>query len=265
MPLLAPLAGLFAAAVLATAGSTKNEATTRQLMVISAVSAASAAAAAAAAREGAERKAEKVAEEYEELLRKAREETYSEAKEAEHLARIAELERRLAAADPVLQNDYLMVPDNRKGWSYRRIFGKYLIGCSDILIQDPYIHSFHQIRNLVELLCMVNELMRPGGKVTIRLLTGVNSNAPEKYKEQMENLGRVKDSFAETATPFNFKVHPSPNFHTRSITTDHGWKIILDRGLDIFQRFERSPFNAATNLQEARLTKRCGVNIFQIN
>jgi len=75
----------------------------------------------------------------------------------------------------------------------------------------------------------------------------------------------VKDSFAETATLFNFKVHPSPNFHTRCITTNHGWKIILDRGLDIFQRFERSPFNTATNLQEARLTKRCEVNIFQIN
>ncbi len=51
-----------------------------------------------------------------------------------------------------------MVPENAKGWSYRRLFADYLQGCSGIIIRDPYIRAFHQVRNLVEFLRMVNEI-----------------------------------------------------------------------------------------------------------
>ena len=70
---------------------------------------------------------------------------------------------------------------------------------------------------------------------------------------------------ADTATPFSFEFAASPNFHARSITTNHGWKISLDRGLDIFQKFDFSNLNAATNLQEARLTKGCEVSFILVD
>ncbi|QNI82809.1 ATP-dependent Lon protease family protein [Synechococcus sp. RS9907] len=168
------------------------------------------------------------------------------------------------SADPELKEHHLVVPENSKGWSYRRIFGDYVRGCSGIIIKDPYIRAFHQIRNLVEFLRMVNELTPQGDEVSIHLVTGADSDAPEKFEKQMENLNQVKDSFAETATPFSFEFDASPNFHARSITTNHGWKISLDRGLDIFQWFESSAFNAATNLQEARLTKGCEVSFIRV-
>ena len=44
------------------------------------------------------------------------------------------------------------------------------------------------------------------------------------------------------------------------IGLDHGWKITLDRGLDLFQWFEFSPFNAAAVMQEARMVKGCEIN-----
>ena len=53
---------------------------------------------------------------------------------------------------------------------------------------------------------------------------------------------------------------PSPHFHARSITTDHDRKITLDRGLDVFQWFEFSPFNAAAVMHEARMVKGCELN-----
>ena len=168
------------------------------------------------------------------------------------------------SAVPELKEHHLVVPENSKGWSYRRIFGDYVRGCSGIIIKDPYIRAFHQIRNLVEFLRMVNELTPQGDEVTVHLVTGADSDAPEKFEKQMENLNQVKDSFAETATPFSFEFDASPNFHARSITTNHGWKISLDRGLDIFQWFESSAFNAATNLQEARLTKGCEVSFIRV-
>jgi len=167
------------------------------------------------------------------------------------------------SAGTELKEHHLVVPENSKGWSYRRIFGDYMRGCSGIIIKDPYIRAFHQIRNLVEFLRMVNELIPQGDEVTVHLVTGADSDDQEKVQKQVENLNQVKDSFAETATPFSFEFDASPNFHARSITTNHGWKVSLDRGLDIFQWFESSAFNAASNLQEARLTKGCEVSFIR--
>ena len=169
------------------------------------------------------------------------------------------------SAETELTEHHLVVPENSKGWSYRRIFGDYIRGCSGIIIKDPYIRAFHQIRNLVEFLRMVNELTPQGDEVSVHLVTGADSDAPEKFEKQMENLNQVKDSFAETATPFSFEFDSSPNFHARSITTNHGWKVSLDRGLDIFQWFESSALNAATSLQEARLTKGCEVSFIRVD
>jgi ATP-dependent Lon protease len=156
-----------------------------------------------------------------------------------------------------LKEQHLVVLENAKGWSYRRLFADYLQGCSGIIIRDPYIRAFHQIRNLVEFLRMVNEITPVGDEVSVHLITGSDQETMEK---QVENLGQVQDSFAGTSTPFTWEIDASPNFHARSITTDHGWKITIDRGLDLFQRFEFSAFNAATVMQEARMTKGCEVS-----
>lgn len=155
------------------------------------------------------------------------------------------------------KEQHLVVPENAKGWSYRRLFADYLQGCSGIIIRDPYIRAFHQVRNLVEFLRMVNEITPIGDEVTVHLITGSDQETMEK---QVENLGQVQDSFAGTSTPFTWEIDASPNFHARSISTDHGWKISLDRGLDFFQWFEFSPFNAAAVMQEARMVKGCEVS-----
>jgi ATP-dependent Lon protease len=47
--------------------------------------------------------------------------------------------------------------------------------------------------------------------------------------------------------------------HDRSIMTDTGWKILLGRGLDIFQRMSDSPFDLATKHQKYRELKAFGI------
>ena len=158
------------------------------------------------------------------------------------------------------KEQHLVVPENTKGWSYRRLFADHLRGCSAIIIRDPYIRAFHQIRNLVEFLRMVNEITPVGDEVTVHLITGSDQETMEK---QVENLGQVQDSFAGTCTPFSWEIDASPNFHARSITADNGWKISLDRGLDIFQWFEFSAFKAEAAVQEARMVKGCEVSFIR--
>ena len=158
------------------------------------------------------------------------------------------------------KEQHLVVPENTKGWSYRRLFADHLRACSAIIIRDPYIRAFHQIRNLVEFLRMVNEITPVGDEVTVHLITGSDQETMEK---QVENLGQVQDSFAGTCTPFSWEIDASPNFHARSITADNGWKISLDRGLDIFQWFEFSAFKAEAAVQEARMVRGCEVSFIR--
>ena len=163
----------------------------------------------------------------------------------------------LSAQGTGLREWHLVVPENTKGWSYRRLFADYLAGCTGIIIRDPYIRVFHQVRNVVEFLRMVNEITPVGDEVSVHLITGSDQESMEK---QVENLGLVQDSFAGTSTPFSWEIDASPNFHARSISTDHGWKITIDRGLDLFQWFEFSPFKAEAAVQEARMMKGCELN-----
>ena len=172
-------------------------------------------------------------------------------------AAVSEASGAPSATTVQLKEKHLVVPENAKGWSYRRLFADYLQGCSGIIIRDPYIRAFHQVRNLAEFLRMVNEITPVGDEVAVHLITGADQETMEK---QVENLGQVQDSFAGTSTPFRWEIDASPHFHARSITTDHGWKITLDRGLDLFQWFEFSPFNAAAVMQEARMVKGCEIS-----
>jgi ATP-dependent Lon protease len=165
-----------------------------------------------------------------------------------------------AANTEPAKEQHLVVPENTKGWSYRRLFADHLRGCSAIIIRDPYIRAFHQIRNLVEFLRMVNEITPVGDEVTVHLITGSDQETMEK---QVENLGQVQDSFAGTCTPFSWEIDASPNFHARSITADNGWKISLERGLDIFQWFEFSAFKAEAAVQEARMVKGCELSFIR--
>ena len=41
---------------------------------------------------------------------------------------------------------------------------------------------------------------------------------------------------------FSWELDHNPNFHARSIITDTGWKITIDRGLDMFQGLRAALF-----------------------
>lgn len=55
-----------------------------------------------------------------------------------------------------------------------------------------------------------------------------------------------------------------PHFYARSITTDHGWEITIDRGHDIFPRFDAGTFSLEQAMQELRLTRGAEVNYVQL-
>ena len=156
---------------------------------------------------------------------------------------------------------HVVIPENTRGWSYRRLFAKHLIGARTITISDPYVRMFFQARNLMEFLQMVHELVPEGDEVAVHLRT---QSDPDSCVKQAENLNQIVDSFTGSRIAFSWEDDPSPNFHARNITTDTGWKITIDRGMDIFQKYETGPFSLEQAMQEARLTRGAEITYFKI-
>jgi len=111
---------------------------------------------------------------------------------------------------------------------------------------------FFQARNLMELLQMIHELVPEGDEVPVHLKT---QSDPDTCVKQAENLNQIAESFTGSRVAFTWEDDQSPNFHARNVTTDTGWKITIDRGLDIFQKYESGPFSLEQAVQEARLTR----------
>jgi ATP-dependent Lon protease len=90
-------------------------------------------------------------------------------------------------------------------------------------------------------------------EVTVHLIT-----RPDMYEmqKQQENLDRIIDVVRSAGIIFTWEFDQSQTIHARHIVTDTGWKIDLDRGLDIFQKYDmHDALNIANRLQEYRQCK----------
>lgn len=159
------------------------------------------------------------------------------------------------------QPGHIVVPENTRGWSYRRLFAEHLRCAQRIEVRDPYIRVFFQIRNLMEFLHMVHDLVPEGDEIAVHLVTQSDAETSQK---QEEFLNQVAENFTGSRIMFTWELDANPNFHARSIMTDNGWKITIDRGLDLFQKYEGGAFSAEQAIQELRLTRGAEVGYFRI-
>jgi ATP-dependent Lon protease len=122
-----------------------------------------------------------------------------------------------------------------------------------ITLTDPYIRVYHQMRNLMELLEVV-ALRKPEGEdVRFSLLTAPD---PEDLERQAGYLEQIRDGIAPLGVEFSWKFDGTNAIHARHLVTDTGWKILLNRGLDVFQRADlNSGFSPANRHQKFRQVK----------
>jgi len=150
------------------------------------------------------------------------------------------------------QPGHLVVSENSKNYSYRSLFSAQLIGAREVTVVDPYVRAFWQVKNFMELVQLIRELTPEGEETKVRLIT---KSDPDRCVEQDESLRKIQESCSGTRVLVEYEYDANDTIHARSITTDTGWKISLDRGLDIFLRYEIGPFSLAASVQEERLTK----------
>jgi ATP-dependent Lon protease len=161
--------------------------------------------------------------------------------------------------EPDLFQGHREYQEGQRGVSYDSLIVPYLRGASQITIVDPYVRMFHQVRNLMELIEGIARGKDPADEVALKLLTVKNQDGPERLQKQYEYLLQIKKSAAVLGIVFDVEFTGPHAIHDRSITTDTGWKILLGRGLDIFQRMSDSPFDLATKYQKYRELKGFGI------
>ena len=142
--------------------------------------------------------------------------------------------------------------ENQIGISYEKLFAPVVKDAKKITIIDPYIRNFYQTLNLMELMEVIEKYKSEADIVEVELTTSI-----DEFNEQVQtnNLETIRESCFQLGIEFSFKYDAT--IHARSITTDTGWKVILDRGLDIFQNCERKDaFQFTTRVQKYRPCKR---------
>ncbi|WP_028584966.1 BREX system Lon protease-like protein BrxL [Desulfogranum mediterraneum] len=158
-----------------------------------------------------------------------------------------------------LKEQHLVIEENQKGISFDDLFGPYLNGATDIVVTDAYIRKFHQARNLMEFLETVVSNKSDDEEVLVKLITIEDEFCSEQQKEY---LMKIQENVWSAGINFSWEFDEGRTIHARHIVTNSGWKILLDRGLDIFQHFDgKDAFSLASKLQRYRLCKKFEVTI----
>jgi ATP-dependent Lon protease len=146
-----------------------------------------------------------------------------------------------------------IIRDNQTGISYKKLFGDYLYGATEIIIKDPYIRLPYQLRNFMELARLISEQKSESEEIQVTLITYNNEDYIENARQAFSDM---KDSLEQTGIIFNYEFDES--LHDRSIELNNGWKILLGRGLDFFQK-TNGWYDIAEYSQERRLCKECEI------
>jgi len=174
----------------------------------------------------------------------------------------ATIPSRSVSVEPVLKEQHLVFHENQRGLTFDKLFGPYLVGAKRIIITDPYLRMFHQLRNLMELMETISKLQGAEDEVAVHVVTVEDEFNGDR---QTESLQKIADACVGVGIQFTWAYDTSGTKHDRDITTDTGWKVVLGRGLDVFQRFElNDAFSFANRLQQHRQCKEFSVTFVRV-
>uniref|UniRef100_UPI0032171C42 BREX system Lon protease-like protein BrxL n=1 Tax=uncultured Draconibacterium sp. TaxID=1573823 RepID=UPI0032171C42 len=147
----------------------------------------------------------------------------------------------------------LEIKENETGWSYKKIFALYFKDSKEIHCVDPHIKWEYQIRNFLEF-CEV--LVDKSKKISINLTTSYDD---VKQKEDNSlKFAAIKENLK--SHNIDFEVDFNESIHDRSIETDDGWRIVLGRGFDIFQKPE---YDLNQTVQEKRKCRKTSIDFIK--
>ena len=146
----------------------------------------------------------------------------------------------------------LCFAEGETGITYDELFGAYLSGAMNIVITDPYIRSFEQIDNLMAFFETLARFKDKNRDVAIHVITLKDDFYKQTQKDQ---FFQIVESATHVGIYFTWEFKDKNEIHARHIILDNGWKILLDRGLDIYKPEKKSRFSLAGRMQDYRKCK----------
>ncbi|MDX1718731.1 MAG: BREX system Lon protease-like protein BrxL [Salegentibacter mishustinae] len=152
-----------------------------------------------------------------------------------------------------------LIRDNQTGISYDNLFGAYLLGASEVTLVDPYIRLPYQLRNFMEFVKLLSEKKDPNQEIKLKLIT---SNSQEYIENAQEAFNTMRYSLESMGIILEYEFDDF--IHDRYIQLNNGWKIILGRGLDIWQK-TGGWYDINEYVQEKRSCKSCELTFVRVD
>jgi ATP-dependent Lon protease len=167
-----------------------------------------------------------------------------------------------ATAAPALQEGLVRYRENQRGVSYDLLFGPYVAGAERIEIIDPYVRTFHQCRNVMELMgVLIKRLDYTKASPSVHLVTAPDMYADSKREDY---LRQIRDAVEPMDIDFTWEIDDS-GIHARHLKVDDEWDILLDRGLDIWQKFDSgNAFALESSIPEMRRVRQFEVTYLRV-
>ena len=100
-------------------------------------------------------------------------------------------------------------------------------------------------------------------EVVVHLITMANDRDLE---QQIEYFTEIQNNVQAAGISFTWEFDTTETIHSRHIITDTGWKISLDRGLDIFQQYAMNDaFSLSNKMQKFRGCKAFEVTYIRVD
>lgn len=154
-----------------------------------------------------------------------------------------------------LQEKSIIIKDNETGHSFYNLFAEYLRGATEIEVIDPYIRYPFQIDNFIEF-CSVLYKIKPKGDIITLTLTTWNDTEESRNLSDL-NFIDVAEHLDNYEIDFDYKF--DAGIHDRYIIANNGWRIVLGRGFDIYQKIEER-FSMANSNPSLRRCKGCHIS-----
>lgn len=130
--------------------------------------------------------------------------------------------------EPELTEKHLKIHYGDRGYGYETVFGPYLRGATEIVVEDPFIRTSHQISNFLRFCELVVKLDN-----CEKLILVTWADSPEQQERNKPLFSQIGDSLEEQGVFMS--VRYSETLHDREVWLSNGWRVHLGRGLDYFQ------------------------------
>lgn len=160
-----------------------------------------------------------------------------------------------------LQERHLSINENQKGITYDFLFKDYFRKVKSITIFDPYIRKFYQAKNLMEFMITVCNSKDEDDEVSVFLTTIEDEFSSEEQRSFLDSIAREA---IKVGINFEWKFDENRTIHDRYVITSNGWKILLGRGLDIYQRTDTDAFSFANQMQKFRPCKAFDITYIKV-